>query len=530
MKKFKIVFLIINNNQNKQINNIIKYLNFNFLVVEIYLINNEILKKQSIFFNLLLNLILLIEKKFLNKIESIKNKKNLIIKKRKISLDSFVQLILATNKKYYADIVIDLGNFRLPNKIIKRFKFGFMYINYGVKNNFFIGFWECLLNYKIATTKLFQKKYTNNYLSTSCIDIFYLNNKINFWQRNKEFIISKSSNLITKNLNIIYYDLVIKNVKFTKISAYPKVKISNLLRYLVNKYFLYMIKIPFNKINILNKDVWKIYLYNSNIKNFLLSNNIFKQTHKISSNSNSEWADPFIYEKNNINYIFFENNDLILNKGKISCGILENNKLTKIKDILNFNYHLSYPFIWKNKNDIFLIPETSQNKSIKIWKSVSFPYKWKIFKTIFKNEYCCDTTIIKDFDNVNWLLTNKSNDQTNDPNNELYIYKIIGNFEKFISHKLNPVITDCRTARNAGNLNFTNKMLRPSQINNSSGYGVGLNINRIVSLNLENFQEILIKTIHPNKKTNATGLHHISNTQSKVVVDVREKLYIKQKN
>ena len=80
------------------------------------------------------------------------------------------------------------------------------------------------------------------------------------------------------------------------------------------------------------------------------------------------------------------------------------------------------------------------------------------------------------------------------------------------------------------NLNFTNKMLRPSQINNSSGYGVGLNINRIVSLNLENFQEILIKTIHPNKKTNATGLHHISNTQSKVVVDVREKLYIKQKN
>ena len=523
MKKFKIVFLAISNKQNTEINNIIKYLNFNFLVIEIYYIRSEILKKQSFFFNLLLNLILFIEKKFLNKIESIKNKKNLVIKKKSISSDSFAQLILTSNKRYYADIIIDLSNCRPPNKIIKYFKFGFLYIDYGVKNNFFIGFWECLLNYKIAISKLFLKKYENNLLSTSCVDIFYLNNKINFWQRNKEFIITKSSNLITKNLNTIYHDLNIKHVKYTKTNVHPKIKISSLLRYFFIKYFLYIIKVLFNKINILNKNVWKIYLLNLNINNLLLSNNIFKKTHKINPNFNSEWADPFVYEKNNTDYIFFENNDLTMNKGKISCGILKNNKLTNIKDILNFNYHLSYPFIWKKKKDIFLIPESSQNKSIQIWKSVSFPYKWKIFKTIFKNEYCCDTTIITDSDNVNWLLTNKSNDQTNDPNNELYIYKMIGNFDKFIPHKLNPVITDCTRARNAGCLNFTNKLLRPSQINNSSGYGLGLNINKIVLLTLEDFKEITIKTIYPDKKTSATGLHHISNTKSKIIFDVREK-------
>ena len=82
MKKFKIVFLAISNKQNTEINNIIKYLNFNLLVIEIYYIRSEILKKQSFFFNLLLNLILFIEKKYLNKIESIKNKKNLVIKKK----------------------------------------------------------------------------------------------------------------------------------------------------------------------------------------------------------------------------------------------------------------------------------------------------------------------------------------------------------------------------------------------------------------------------------------------------------------
>ena len=71
-------------------------------------------------------------------------------------------------------------------------------------------------------------------------------------------------------------------------------------------------------------------------------------------------------------------------------------------------------------------------------------------------------------------------------NNELYIYKMIGDFEKFIPHKLNPVVTDCRIARNAGILKFTNMILRPSQINNSYGYGIGLNINKIISLSIEN--------------------------------------------
>jgi len=383
-----------------------------------------------------------------------------------------------------------------------------------------------LLNYKITKTRLLEKKNKNDKIFISCLDIFYLNNKINFWIRNKEFIIFKSSNLIIKNLNKIYYNLKVKNIHSTPAVSHPEIRIATLLRYIFIKYCFCFVKKLFSKFINFNKNIWKIYLINSNLSDFLSNKNIYKKALTIKPIPNFESADPFVYEHNNTNYIFYENNDLVLKKGKISCGILKDNKLIFIKDILNLNYHLSYPFIWKRKKDIFLIPESSQNKSIQIWKSESFPYKWKLFKTIFKNEYCCDTTIIKDFNNNNWLLTNKSNDQTDDPNNELYIYKIIGNFKKFIPHKLNPVITDCRTARNAGSLNFANKMLRPSQINNSSGYGIGLNINEIEFLNLEDYKETIIKTIYPNKKTKAIGIHHISNSKSKIVIDVREKFSI----
>ena len=235
-----------------------------------------------------------------------------------------------------------------------------------------------------------------------------------------------------------------------------------------------------------------------------------------------EWADPFIFRNNQKDYIFFENNDLKLNRGKISCGLLYKNKLINVKDVLIFKYHLSYPFLWRYKRNIFLIPESSSNKSIQIWKSTNFPYKWKIFKTIFKNEYCCDTTIITDNKKNNWLFTNKSNDHTDDPNNELYVYKIIGNFDQFIPHKLNPVITDCRIARNAGNLNFKDIILRPSQINDSSGYGLGVNINKITSLSLENYEEKIIKKIYPLIQHKFNGLHHISNAQNRLVFDIRK--------
>ena len=145
----------------------------------------------------------------------------------------------------------------------------------------------------------------------------------------------------------------------------------------------------------------------------------------------------------------------------------------------------------------------------------------KYFKTILKNEFCCDTTIIKDKSNNNWLLTNKSNDSSNDPNNELYVYKIIGNFRKLIPHKLNPVITDCRTARNAGKLLIPNKLFRPSQINDSTGYGIGLNINNIDKLNLDSYEERTVKRIFPYKIPNTDGLHHINNSDKHIVFDVR---------
>ena len=70
---------------------------------------------------------------------------------------------------------------------------------------------------------------------------------------------------------------------------------------------------------------------------------------------------------------------------------------------------------------------------------------------------------------------------------------------------------------------FDNKLFRPSQININGQYGVGININQISNLTLDEYNEQLVKQYTPNfdKKTN--GLHHLHFKDDFFVVDIRKR-------
>ena len=130
-------------------------------------------------------------------------------------------------------------------------------------------------------------------------------------------------------------------------------------------------------------------------------------------------------------------------------------------------------------------------------------------------EFSCITDIISDPPSIDDLINLHNNrkfvreSMHNIENlfnrNTLYIpvvfhniYKIENEFNKITPHILNPVITDCRIARNAGNIFYDNKntIIRPSQINISDFYGGGLNLRKIQELNLEKFEYELDRMSH----------------------------------
>ena len=157
---------------------------------------------------------------------------------------------------------------------------------------------------------------------------------------------------------------------------------------------------------------------------------------------------------------------------------------------------------------------------MEVYKAIEFPYKWKLHKTLFKNDIIADPTILYHKKQL-WLFINKSSEPFHDLSSELYIYKIsCMDFKKIVPHRMNPVIIDSRKARNAGNFFIKNsKLFRPSQSNIQSIYGHSINISQINKLNINEYEEKTVKTIMPNFYKNIFATHHLSYNENLSIID-----------
>ena len=532
IKKLKIGILLnddlkLQDGHIKIVNQILKsnFINLN----QIFTYNK--LPKINLITNFLYKFISYTEKKY-NQITRVKEEKKLkkiLLNKNNINLLSINKDLKKKIKKL--DLLISFENNRfIQSKIFTKPKYGCWLINHGISNNIFTGFWECFLGSGVSRV-IIQKINTNNLQSKiNIIDEGFYSTKTISWFLNRDFIYEKSSILIAKNLKLLQKKYYGNSKNFIDYSERQSPNFIILIIYIIKKYpaaiFRKICTFVFNmgknkKLTALNYNPWNLHVgKKDNYKSHLL-----KFSHRIKPNNNEAWADPFLLSAKNEDYIFFENFDFKKNKGKISYGKIKDNKILKIFDALDLDHHLSYPFLWKEKNNFYLMPESAEKKIVQIWKSKNFPKNWVTYKSLFKGESCVDTTIFDDKKGVRWLFTNKSTDKYNDHNSELFIYKTDKKFTKLVPHKLNPVIIDSRYARNAGNIHYNKKgqIIRPCQINTHNIYGKGLNIRIIKKLTLSEFVEVNHSSFNSDYNKNISAIHHITQDENKYVVDARYK-------
>ena len=108
-------------------------------------------------------------------------------------------------------------------------------------------------------------------------------------------------------------------------------------------------------------------------------------------------ADPFVYVKNNTCYIFAELLDYKLGRGTIAYTIYNSKEKTicKWKKIIVEDYHLSFPFIYEEDGNIFIIPESYQSNCLLRYKAVDFPDHWEK-EVLMKGFPLSDTAIFLD--------------------------------------------------------------------------------------------------------------------------------------
>lgn len=206
---------------------------------------------------------------------------------------------------------------------------------------------------------------------------------------------------------------------------------------------------------------------------------------KIDCNDHYWLADPFVYEKDDNTYIFFEALDLITRVGKIGYSIRNHDgSFTKPRIVIDEPCHLSFPNIFEYQGDIYIMPESCGDWQVKLFKAKSFPNKWESADYLLPDVYACDSIFIER-DNERWLLANEMYHNTPVDNYSScwvknYLYKmnglkVCGNGEKVSEGDFG--------IRNAGQSFWSEgKQYRIGQDCRYRQYGRGLSLFEIHSL------------------------------------------------
>jgi hypothetical protein len=229
------------------------------------------------------------------------------------------------------------------------------------------------------------------------------------------------------------------------------------------------------------------------------------------------WADPFPLQVNGRNYIFFEELPYGSNRAHISVVEVdrEGRAGTPVK-ALERPYHLSYPFLVEEGGQLYMIPETGENRTVEVYRCEEFPAKWKLERVLLSGVFCVDATIHRE--GARWWMFANAAKPGMEVNDELCIFSsdtLLGDWKP---HARNPVKSDVRSARPAGGLfRRGGSLYRPGQICTPL-YGSGIALHRVTRLTQDEYLEEEESRIVPMSDA-VLGIHTINRAGDLSVTD-----------
>lgn len=235
------------------------------------------------------------------------------------------------------------------------------------------------------------------------------------------------------------------------------------------------------------------------------------------------YADPFVVEKNGATFLFFEDYSYASKKAVISLIEIDAaGKPGKPETVLEADYHLSYPCVFEWQGEMYMIPETKQNRTIELYRATNFPRQWKRERVLMTDTSTVDSTIIR-YGNKFWLFTSgmSSSEKTFAGDESLFLFFSATPFGPWQPHPKNPIVTDVRTCRPAGHLFVEDgQLIRPSQ-DCSQRYGGAVCFSRVDTLSEEDYAETPIAELGADWLAGNLGCHTFNQSPNFQVVDGR---------
>ena len=249
------------------------------------------------------------------------------------------------------------------------------------------------------------------------------------------------------------------------------------------------------------------------------ANNSFHKFKRLVPPKDRFWADPFAVKFQGKHFIFVE--EYLYATGKAHISVIEvgqGGAGKKSVNVLEKDYHLSYPFVFEWRGDHYMIPETGANNTVELYRSASFPFDWKLEKVLLEGRRPADATLIE-VEGVWYMFLSMAEEGVAANWDELHLYYAESPLGPWRPHRRNPVKSDVRRARPAGRLfDWNGALYRPAQ-NCSSGYGYGVSLNRITCLSPDEFREEEVSQILPEWDKRVVGTHTLNSCEDLTVID-----------
>ena len=207
-------------------------------------------------------------------------------------------------------------------------------------------------------------------------------------------------------------------------------------------------------------------------------------------------ADPFLFVNGNTLYLFYESE---------RSGDYGEIRMMKTSDLKNWSspvtvlremFHLSFPFVFEFRGSIYMIPESQEDDSIRLYKGNEDLTRFALERVLMKKartedvsfNFCDSHLLLKD--GVFYLFTSVSYQWTY--HLELYYTDDIL-MHDFVKHPQSPVYVGNDFGRCGGSIiHLDDNYYRVSQ-NCSESYGGNVSIHRILALNQNIYHEELYK-------------------------------------
>lgn len=118
------------------------------------------------------------------------------------------------------------------------------------------------------------------------------------------------------------------------------------------------------------------------------------------------YADPILVTHEGISYLFMESFDMRTQLGSIAYSRFQDNgELTRPKVIIREPYHMSFPMVFSWNGQLYMIPETSGNRSLNLYRCQGDMESWTLEASFPTEEKLVDTAVVSCGEDSVELLT-----------------------------------------------------------------------------------------------------------------------------